>query len=150
MKTNTDICADLRFLAYKLPKADAEIVTQAADAFERLEERYKSIREKAVRYGPVKGFVICKCEECGKQKAFCSRFPISDFLCECGHHTYLANIRNVYAKCKCGRNSKYSTNVDDERLSVNCIACGAPVDTEMACNGDYLTISEDDYALDKR
>lgn len=125
-----------------MPKVDEELILEAVAEIDRLNKRYKDIREKAVRYGPVKGFVVLKCENCGKQKIFNVKSQISDLSCECGHHTYLKGIRNVFAKCKCGESHRYSTNAADEYLTLNCIKCGAPIDTEMALNGDYLTILE--------
>lgn len=87
------------------------------------------------------GFLLLKCEECGEVKAFCAKYPTTQFRCDCGHRTDLHDLRPVYAHCKCGRRSKYRTNIEDDQSVVNCVECGAPIDLEL--NKDqsaYVTV----------
>lgn len=87
------------------------------------------------------GFLLLRCEECGEVKAFCAKRPITQYRCECGHKTDLHDLLPVYAHCKCGRDSKYKTNIVDGTAVVNCVACGAPIDLELNHRQTaYLTV----------
>lgn len=74
-----------------------------------------------------KGFLYLECPHCGKRKAFCSRYRIKEYKCDCGEETALHDLAQMFLNCECGRNSVYMTNVTDEILDVNCIDCGMPV-----------------------
>lgn len=70
------------------------------------------------------GFLLIKCEHCGKTKAFCSKGELTYYRCECGEKTELEGLRRLYVNCECGKKSVYFTNVEDVALDVNCIDCG--------------------------
>ena len=93
-----------------------------------------------------RGFLIVECQECHTTREFCSRSPITYNHCQkCGHDTPLdaTTMRPAYAKCKCGREYKYKTNADTETLSINCIACGAPIDLQLNWRGTaYITLRD--------
>ena len=72
-----------------------------------------------------RGFLLIRCEHCGKIRAYCSNYPVT------------------YHKCECGQRSYYRTNIEDPILDVNCISCGAPVAVEWnAKKKRYGTIKE--------
>lgn len=88
-----------------------------------------------------KGFLLLRCEKCGKVKAFCAKFPMTYHQCECGHRTELHDLKPVHAHCECGGNYSYKTNVQDEQFSINCIDCQSPIDLELnSRRNTYITI----------
>lgn len=90
-----------------------------------------------------KGFLLIKCEHCGKIRGFCAKTPITEHRCECGGRTKLHDLKSAYLKCKCGGQYKYKTNITDETFEYNCLNCGSPVDLEL--NGrrnTYTTITD--------
>ena len=91
----------------------------------------------------VKGFLIVECESCGQTREFCSRAEITSNRCHsCGHVTTLDKtyMRPAYAKCKCGREFKYQTNATGDTITINCIACGSPIDMRLNARGTaYVT-----------
>lgn len=94
----------------------------------------------------VKGFLIVECENCGQTREFCSRAKITSNRCHsCGHVTTLdkAYMRPAYAKCKCGREFKYQTNATGDTITINCIACGSPIDMQLNGRGTaYVTLRD--------
>lgn len=99
----------------------------------------------------VKGFLIVECENCGQTREFCSRAEITSNRCHsCGHVTTLDKtyIRPAYAKCKCGREFKYQTNATGDTITINCIACGSPIDMQLNGRGTaYVTLRDAGGAL---
>lgn len=90
-----------------------------------------------------RGFLLIRCEHCGKVQAYCSKYLITYHKCECGHKTDLHDLKPLYANCECGQKSYYQTNIADPMLDVNCISCGAPVAVEWnAKKKCYGTIKE--------
>ena len=90
-----------------------------------------------------RGFLLIRCEHCGKIRAYCSNYPVTYHKCECGHKTDLHDLKPLYANCECGQRSYYRTNIEDPILDVNCISCGAPVAVEWnAKKKRYGTIKE--------
>lgn len=90
-----------------------------------------------------RGFLLIRCEHCGKIRAYCSNYPVTYHKCECGHKTDLHDLKPLYANCECGQRSYYRTNIEDPILDVNCISCGAPVAVEWnAKKKCYRTIKE--------
>lgn len=77
------------------------------------------------------GFIWARCDSCGKEKGFCAKLPISYHKCECGHKTLLRNLRPAFVRCKCGREFKYKTNIQDQVFTIPCLSCGSPVDLEL-------------------
>ena len=99
----------------------------------------------------VKGFLIVECESCGQTREFCSRAEITSNRCHsCGHVTTLDKtyMRPAYAKCKCGREFKYQTNATGDAITINCIACGSPIDMQLNGRGTaYVTLRDAGGAL---
>ena len=90
-----------------------------------------------------KGFLYLKCEECGKLKGFMPKTPIHKYRCDCGHITYLKDMKAMRVSCKCGAKFKYTTNATDSVVSIDCYNCGSPVDLEYhERKHEYLTIEE--------
>lgn len=90
-----------------------------------------------------KGFLLVKCEECGKLRGFCAKTPATSSRCECGHRTELHDLKPAFLKCKCGSQFKYKTNVAEEIFDFPCLKCGNPVDLQLNKRGDaYVTIGE--------
>ena len=90
-----------------------------------------------------RGFLLIRCEHCGKIRAYCSNYPVTYHKCECGHKTDLHDLKPLYANCECGQRSYYRTNIEDPILDVNCISCGASVAVEWnAKKKRYGTIKE--------
>lgn len=90
-----------------------------------------------------RGFLLIRCEHCGKIRAYCSNYPVTCHKCECGHKTDLHDLKPLYANCECGQRSYYRTNIEDPMIDVNCISCGAPVAVEWnAKKKRYGTIKE--------
>lgn len=102
--------------------------------------------EAAFERRAVRGFLIVECEDCHETREFCSRSPITYNRCrKCGHDTPLdfTAMRPAYARCKCGREFKYQTNATADTLSINCIACGAPIDLQLNGRGTaYVTFRD--------
>lgn len=78
-----------------------------------------------------KGFLLIRCEKCGRVKAYCAKYPTSAHRCECGHSTELEDLIPVYAVCKCGGEFKYRTNIRDPQITIDCLKCSAPIDLEL-------------------
>lgn len=98
----------------------------------------EAVQEEPTEY---KGFLLIKCENCGKMKGFCAKAPISRYKCDCGGSTKLHNLKMAFLHCKCGSNFKYKTNADTEMIEQTCINCGNPV--TMQLNGrrnTYVTL----------
>lgn len=85
------------------------------------------------------GFLMIRCEECGKVTGTCVRNPITDFRCSCGHSTHLrGTLRPLEYTCKCGSRFRYRTNLEDEVVEIDCFKCGAPVTMILGSNGKYM------------
>lgn len=90
-----------------------------------------------------RGFLLIRCEHCGKIRAYCSNYPVTYHKCKCGHKTDLHDLKPLYTNCECGQRSYYLTNIEDPMIDVNCISCGAPVAVEWnAKKKSYRTIKE--------
>lgn len=99
------------------PKTEEPVLPQ----FEELEDPEEELERKRRSY---MGFLLIKCEHCGKIKGFCSKSAITYYRCDCGGNTWLEDLRRLYVNCECGRKSVYFTNVKDAALDVDCIDCG--------------------------
>lgn len=96
-----------------------------------------------IRKREYKGFLLIKCQHCGKLKGFCPKTPIQTFLCECGGQTPIQNMVQATASCKCGKNWVYRTNADDRTIEINCIKCGGPIDLVWNVRkGRYVTLQD--------
>lgn len=91
-----------------------------------------------------KGFLYLVCEDCGKMKGFMPKTPITKYRCDCGHITYLKDMKAMRVECKCGAKFKYTTNAKGNVLSIDCYNCGSPVDLEYhERKQEYVTIKEE-------
>lgn len=89
-----------------------------------------------------KGFLYVRCENCGEVKGYNGRQPQTYFQCKCGHRTELRNLRPAHVYCKCGRSFTYKTNIETD-FTMNCMACGSPVDLELGAKGTaFVTIGQ--------
>lgn len=87
------------------------------------------------------GFLLIKCDKCGKVKAFCSKGKMTSYNCDCGHETHLNNLRPLYLRCKCGSEFKYKTNFQTSEFTHNCLSCGKPVNLRLNSRKTaYVTI----------
>lgn len=77
------------------------------------------------------GFLLIKCEKCGKVKGFCAKKELKSYRCECGHETCLENLRPLYLRCQCGAEYRYKTNLQTSVYTQNCLHCGNPVDIKL-------------------
>lgn len=119
-------------------------VTDLTDAPEEVKAAIiKNAEELERRDEPqaYKGFLLVKCEKCGKIRGFCAKNPATSSRCECGHRTELHNLKPAYLKCKCGSQFKYKTNITDEVFDYTCLNCGGPIDVQLNKRRDtYVTI----------
>lgn len=90
------------------------------------DESYSSDDEKEYS-----GFLLIKCDKCGKIRAFCSKGKITSYECDCGHETHLNNLRPLYLRCKCGSEFKYKTNFQTSEFTHSCLSCGRPVSLRL-------------------
>lgn len=74
-----------------------------------------------------RGFLVVKCEHCGKTKGFLARQEISNYKCDCGGITPLGDLVPLTALCECGKRWRYMTNMKDDSFEINCIHCGSPI-----------------------
>lgn len=72
-------------------------------------------------------FLLVKCERCGTKKAFFPRHKIRYYDCACGGRTQLRDLKPLYLRCKCGKEYKYKTNVDEQEFTMRCLSCGRSV-----------------------
>lgn len=93
-----------------------------------------------------RGFLYIECEDCGKVKGYCAKQDMHFHRCECGHDTYLKDLRPVHVACrKCGAHYRYKTNKQGQTFTIDCLRCGAPVDMELGKRGTaYVTADEPD------
>lgn len=90
-----------------------------------------------------KGFLYIECEECGKTKAFCVKQPIAYHRCKCGHDTHLHDLIPVHVRCECNAKFTYMTNVRSNTFTMDCLACGSPVDMELGAKEKaYVTMAK--------
>lgn len=88
-----------------------------------------------------KGFLYIKCEKCGVTKGYCTSRPLHYHKCGCRHNTPLVDLATVKANCKCGESFTYKTNIVEPYFTMNCMACGNPIELELDGNGtSYVTM----------
>lgn len=99
---------------------------------------------KAAYPGPYKGFLMIKCEKCGKVKGFCAKRDLYEFRCECGSETQIENLIPMYMNCpNCGGRFKYRTNIRDKKLTRKCLSCDSPIDLILNKNETAYTTEGD-------
>ncbi len=78
--------------------------------------------------GPFAGFLLIRCDECGKVAAYRAKQPRYAHRCtNCGEDTLLESLKPVYMECSCGRKYRYLTNITDETFTHKCMHCGRDV-----------------------
>lgn len=79
------------------------------------------------------GFLALECEVCGRTRVFYARYPISFFECSCGQRSRLeGQMKLLFAKCaECGHELAYRTNSTAKIMTVHCLRCDTPIDTEL-------------------
>lgn len=89
-----------------------------------------------------RGFLLIRCEECGKLRGFYVNKPQTQYYCKCGHVTPLVGLRPLYLNCKeCGDSIKYMTNEKRDSLTYDCLTCDNPTDLEINQRGTaYITV----------
>lgn len=149
-KEPEEISQEAPHVAQEQPKAPRPI-NKPQSRVERIFGDFRAAKqeekepEKAQEHEPeeYKGFLLIKCEHCGKIKGFCAKTPISEFVCDCGGKTELYGLKPAHLHCKCGSNWKYKTNITDETFYYNCLNCGSPVDLELnSRRNTYVTIMD--------
>lgn len=78
------------------------------------------------------GFLFLRCPHCGHDRGFFTRERLKVSRCKnCGESSDLKKLVRMEVLCKCGKNISYRTNIADvDTLSINCFACGSPIDLE--------------------
>lgn len=117
--------------------------TDLSDAPEEIKETIVKNAEKLAQREPetYRGFLLVKCDQCGKVRGFCAKTPITSSRCDCGNRIPLRGLKPAYLKCKCGKEFKYKTNITEEQFDFPCLNCGSPVDLELNKRGNaYVTI----------
>lgn len=96
-------------------------------AEDRLVEVEETVEEKEMHRHS--GFLYIKCENCGSERAYCSRQSSDYSICtKCGNRTHFTEpLKPLLLVCECGQKSRYLTNMTDEVFDINCINCKAPV-----------------------
>ena len=86
------------------------------------------------------GFLIVKCEVCGHEKAYNSRFPTRTCRCtECEHKTELNDMVEAKFECPhCKKAWTYKTNSVEAEVSVNCVECGTKMTARWNKEKHYL------------
>lgn len=75
-----------------------------------------------------KGFLLIRCERCGKVRAFHTKNLITESFCKhCGKRIKLENLKKLWMNCECGERIKYRTNHTFSIFDVDCPRCGNPV-----------------------
>lgn len=122
--------AEKLMLAARQEKGEESVKEQEEQPKEQINPEKEDMPEEedyCTRREGYTGFLLIKCSHCGKTKAFCSKFPLTHYKCECGEKTELNDLHRLYITCECGKKYGYRTNIQEPVLDVNCINCGAPV-----------------------
>lgn len=77
-----------------------------------------------------KGFLLIECPKCNTMHGFCSKKPLADYACACGHKFSIRDLALMHMTCKCGKYFRYRTNITRDMFTYTCLECGAPVDLE--------------------
>lgn len=116
---------------------------ESAPTTKKAHTERKTVEEDTSEPKKYKGFLIIKCEHCGKVKAFNSRNELSSYKCSCGGETPLSNMVPVTALCECGERWRYFTNITDDSFEISCLHCGSPIPVFFNDKkGKYETLME--------
>ena len=109
------------------PPPQSETLTAEAEEVAPVVEEPTTPAVKPRKYS---GFLHLRCAHCGEVKTFCAKVPIERYICGCGKKTLLGELHKIGFQCECGKWYEYRTNLADEIITMNCFACGSPVDLE--------------------
>lgn len=116
-------------------ETDAKHFENAPNMQPRMQPRYSS--------GKYTGFLLVRCQHCGKVRGFRAKVPTDTYICDCGRRTPFDRLVPVYAECKCGKTWRYKTNETEGIFGINCLECGNPIDLEYnARKKMYVTIQD--------
>lgn len=74
------------------------------------------------------GFLFIKCSHCGEYRGFYTKSRLTSYHCnKCGSETPLEDLIPLRAKCECGKEWNYLTNMTEKAFDINCIECGSPI-----------------------
>ena len=145
-----DLTQNTPLVAQETPKAPQPI-NKPQSRVERLFGDFRAVKQAAETLKEIeaqepeeyKGFLLIKCEHCGKIRGFCAKTSITEHKCECGGTTELHDLKMAHLHCKCGSNWKYKTNIIDEMFTYNCLNCVSPIDLELNNRKNtYVTIAD--------
>jgi ribosomal protein S27E len=103
-------------------------------------------RDFAHEMNGYKGFLYVKCPDCGEIKGTCLKQERKSITCDCGTEIPLKDLKPMYAKCECGKEFRYFTNLEDETFEYTCINCGAQVDmTINSRRSAYVTVGKNRF-----
>lgn len=112
------------------PKAAGGGIEPKAPEDKPEEKRQPDVQEGgASEEAGYRGFLMVKCEGCGKVHAFNAKTETTQFTCrECGHTTPLVSMAKILFECpRCGRHWTYQTNLEDAGVTNRCLECGTPM-----------------------
>lgn len=110
------------------PDVQEEEPEASVDEAAKTDEEYDPVMDPEPIGRKYKGFLLIKCQHCGKVRPFCAKAPVSEFKCDsCGEKTELGELSYLNVDCECGKHSYYKTNMKDFLFDVDCIVCGSPV-----------------------
>ena len=94
--------------------------------------------------GGIKGFVLIRCEKCGRVFRSFLRSPQKMLSCKCGNHIDLtAPLTGFEYTCEsCGKKNWGSTNIEDDSIEVRCL-CGEQAEL-------YWSSEDKEYQLKKK
>lgn len=102
------------------------------------ENRNAFLNEPGQWYG---GFLLIKCQSCGKVKPFCPKNKIRAHKCDCGAMTPLHDLIPAFASCLCGKRFKYMTNLTEPEFTMRCMDCGKPMHLTLNREGTAYNIA---------
>lgn len=86
-----------------------------------------------LKEGPYKGFLLIKCDNCGKVYGLYAKDVTYSAKCrDCGEETLLERLKPAHLECdNCGDAYNYLTNIKSREFTYECNSCGSPVDMEF-------------------
>ncbi len=126
----TKLFTQIMRVIFGIKADDAIAINPVKQAPEVIPEPVVKVPQEAAAKVPgYKGFMLMKCEHCGKVRGYCAKDEQNKYICiSCKKATaFKDDIKRLYMNCKCGTISVYWTNITDNVTEIDCIECGAPV-----------------------
>lgn len=122
-----------------VPAANADCMDQEQNR--TMKQTSKELLRQDLDEGPYNGFLLIRCEECGKVHGYNSRRLTYTSRCkECGAVTPLGGLRMAHLQCSCGRKYSYKTNITEPEFTHACLDCHARIKAKLNWRGDtYVT-----------